>query len=114
VGVTCSLVRSRRGGGDWSRSGQRGSLGRYSARGWVDGAVLWQEVPGDGGAPVDTAAASDTLPGATALSMRRSQPVLEEGVAPTAQLDWALEARWHGSSTAATRSRGARSAWLEE
>jgi hypothetical protein len=74
------------------------------------GAVPWPEMPNDGDAPVDVAAASDTLPGATALPTRRSRPVLEEGVAPAAQLDQALEARWHGSSTVAVRSRGARSA----
>jgi hypothetical protein len=77
------------------------------ACGAVGGAVPWPEVPGDGGAPVDMAAASDTLPGATALSTRRSWPVLEEGVAPAAQLDWALEAWWHGLSMEAARSRGA-------
>jgi hypothetical protein len=53
-------------------------------------------------------------PGATALSTCQRRPVLEEGVAPTAQLDQALEAWWHGWSTAAARSRAARSVWLEE
>jgi hypothetical protein len=101
------------GGGDWLGA-RREVRSTGGARGGVGGAVPWLEVPGDGGAPVDMAAASDTLPGSTALSTRRSRPVLEEGVAPDAQLDRALEARRHGSSTAATRSRGARLARLEE
>jgi hypothetical protein len=54
------------------------------AHGGVSGAIPWPEVPGNGGAPMDTAVASDTLPGATALSRRRRQPMLEEGVAPAA------------------------------
>jgi hypothetical protein len=93
------------GGGDWlvARREVR-SIG--GARGGVGRAVPWLEVPGDGGAPVDMAAALDTLPGATALSMCQSWPVLEEGVAPAVQLDRALEARWHGLSMAAARSRG--------
>jgi hypothetical protein len=40
--------------------------------------------------------------------------VLEGGVVPGAQLDRELEARQHGSSTVAVRSRGAHSARLEE
>jgi hypothetical protein len=83
------------------------------ARGGVGGAVSQPEMPGDSGAPVDTVAASDTLPSATTLSKHRSRPVLGEGVAPAAQLDGALEARWHGSSTAAARSRGACSVWFK-
>jgi hypothetical protein len=83
------------------------------ARGGVGGAVSRPEVPGHSGTPVDTVAASDTLPSATTLSKHRSRPVLGEGVAPAAQLDGALEARWHGSSTAAARSRGACSVWLK-
>jgi hypothetical protein len=63
---------------------------------------------------VDTATAADTLPGATTFSMRQSRPVLGEGVAPAAQLDRALEAPRHGSSTVVARSRGARSAWLKQ
>jgi hypothetical protein len=94
------------GGGDWLGA-RREVRSTGGAHGGVGGAVPWLEVPGDGGAPVDMAAASDTLPGSTALSTRRSRPVLEEGVAPDAQLDRALEARRHGSSTAAARSRGA-------
>jgi hypothetical protein len=43
----------------------------------------------------DTVAASETLPSADALSTRRSQPALEEGVPPTVPLDWAFEERWH-------------------
>jgi hypothetical protein len=54
------------------------------AHGGVGGVVPWSEMPDDGGAPVDVAAASDTLPEATALPTRRSRPMLEEGVSPAA------------------------------
>jgi hypothetical protein len=40
--------------------------------------------------------------------------MLDEGVSPATQLDRALEAHRHGSSTMAARSRGARSARMEE
>jgi hypothetical protein len=105
--------RSSDGGGDWLMA-QREVRSIGGAHGGVGRVVLWPEVLGDGSAPMDTAAASDTLPGATALLISRSQPVLEEGVAPATQLDRALEVQRHGSSTAAARSRGTRSAWLEE
>jgi hypothetical protein len=49
----------------------------------------------------DKVAASETLPNADALSMRRSRPTLEEGVAPATQLDRAFEAQWHGTPAAA-------------
>jgi hypothetical protein len=101
------------GGGDWLVA-QREVRSTSGAHGGVGGAVLWLEVSGDGCALVDTVATSDTLLGASALSTCQSRPVLEEGVAPDAQLDRVLEARQHGSSTAVARSRGARSAWLEE
>jgi hypothetical protein len=101
------------GGGDWlvARREVQSTCGAHGSIGEV---VPWPEVPGDGGAPVDTMVASDTLFGATALSTRQSRPVLEEGVAPAAQLDRALEAWRHGSSTVTVRSRGACSARLEE
>jgi hypothetical protein len=67
-----------------------------SAHDGFNGVVPWPEVPRDGGAPMDMAAALDTLPGATTLSTRQSQPVLEEGVAPAEQQDRALEAWRHG------------------
>jgi hypothetical protein len=106
--------RASSGGcGDWLVA-QREVRSIGGARSGVSRAVPWLEVPGDGGAPVDTAAALDTLPSATALSTRWSRLVLEEGVAPAAQLDWVLKVRWHGSSTAAARSRGTHSVWLEE
>jgi hypothetical protein len=75
------------GGGDWLVA-RREVQSTGGAHGGVGGAVPSPEVPGDGGAPVDMAAASDTLPSATALSTCRSWPVLEEGVAP------ALFDRW--------------------
>jgi hypothetical protein len=119
---TCSTTAGGRPEGNgmegvvrwWWRLARGEVRSTYGAWGGVGGAVPWPEVPGDCGAPVDMAAASDSLPGATALSTRRSRPVLVEGVAPAVQLDRALEARHHGSSTVAARSRGARSARLEE
>jgi hypothetical protein len=48
----------------------------------------------------DMIVASETLPSADALSTRQSRPVLEEGVAPVAQLDRAFEAWWHGTPAA--------------
>jgi hypothetical protein len=101
------------GGGEWFVA-QREVRSTGSAHGGFDGAVLWPEVPGDGGVPMDTVAVSDTLPGATTLSTRRSRPVIEEGVAPVAQLDRALKARRRSLSMAAARSRGTRSARHEE
>jgi hypothetical protein len=71
------------GGGNWLVA-QREVRSTGGAHSGVGGAVLWLEVPGDGGAPVDTATVADTLPGATAFSMRQSRPVLGEGVAPAA------------------------------
>jgi hypothetical protein len=106
--------RASSGGGGDRLGARREVRSTCGARGGVGGAVLWPEVSGDGGAPMDTAAASDTLPDATALSTRWSQRVLGEEVAPAAQLDQALEARRHDSSMAAARSKGARSTWLEE
>jgi hypothetical protein len=101
------------GGGDWFMA-RREVRSTGDAHGGFDGAVPWPEVPGDGGVPMDMAAALDTLPGATTLSTRQSRPVLEEGVAPVVQLDRAIEARRHGLSTAAARSRGTRAVRHEE
>jgi hypothetical protein len=64
------------GGGDLLRA-RREVRSTGGACGGVGGAVSWLEVSGDGGAPVDMAAASDTLPGTTALSTCRSRPVLD-------------------------------------
>jgi hypothetical protein len=71
------------GGGDWLVA-QREVWSTGGARGGIGGAVPSLDVSGDGGAPVDTVVASDTLPGATALSTRWSRPMIEEGVAPAA------------------------------
>jgi hypothetical protein len=60
------------GRGDNRLGARRQVWSTGGAHGGVGGVVPWPEVPGDGGAPVDTAAASDTLPGATALLMRQS------------------------------------------
>jgi hypothetical protein len=57
---------SSNGGGDWLVA-RREVWSTGGARGGVDGAVPWLEVSGDGGAPVDMAAASDTLLGVTTL-----------------------------------------------
>jgi hypothetical protein len=57
------------GGGDWLVA-QREVWSTSGAHGGVGGAVSSPEVPGDGGAHVSTATASDTLPDATTLSMR--------------------------------------------
>jgi hypothetical protein len=46
---------SSSGGGDWLVA-QREVQSTGSAHGGIDRAVPWSEVPGDGGAPVDTVA----------------------------------------------------------
>jgi hypothetical protein len=94
--------RASSGGGGNRLRARREIRSTGGAHSGIGGAVPWPEVPGDGGAPVDTVAALDTLSDATALSTHRSQ------------LDRALEVRRHGSSMAAARSIGARSAQLEE
>jgi hypothetical protein len=59
---------------------------------------------------MDMVVALETLPSAAALTMRQSRPMLEEGVAPMAQLERSLEARQHGTMVAsdAAKSEGAR------
>jgi hypothetical protein len=64
-------MASSSGGGDWLAA-RREDRSTGSARGGIGGAVPWPEVPGDGGLPVDTTTASDTLPDATTLSTRQN------------------------------------------
>jgi hypothetical protein len=99
----------------WQVVGQRGMAWRASSGGGGDRLVAQREVRSTGGAHGGVSGVVlDTLPDTTALSTRWSQPMLDEGVSPAAQLDRALEAQRHGSSTMAARSRGACSAQLEE
>jgi hypothetical protein len=74
------------------------------ARGGVGGAVPWSEMPDDGGAPVDVAAALDTLPGSLFCQHVGADPCLRKGLLPLRS--WTERSR-HGGTAHQRRQRGA-------
>jgi hypothetical protein len=74
------------------------------AHGGVCGAVPWPEVSGDGGVPMDVAAASDTLPVPLLCCRVRVDPCLRKGWRPLRS--WTRCSR-HGSTAHQRWQRGA-------